>query len=80
MGGGDIKFAAAIGLWLGVKNVAVALLLAFLGGGLWCALLLVIRLKRRKDYIPFGPFISGGAFLSMLFGDRIVQWYLSRIT
>jgi leader peptidase (prepilin peptidase)/N-methyltransferase len=76
MGGGDVKFVAALGLWLGVKLLIVCLLLTFIIGGLGGAALLALKLKGRKDAIPFGPFIAVGALLSMLYGQKLIFWYL----
>ncbi len=76
MGGGDIKFAAALGIWLGWKLTLVALLLAFIMGGFGSMLLMILKLKKRKDMIPFGPFIAIGAFISLLYGNQILVWYL----
>jgi Type II secretory pathway, prepilin signal peptidase PulO and related peptidases len=75
LGGGDIKFAAALGLWLGWQLALLTLCLAFLIGGAVGALLLVLRLKGPKDFIPYGPFIAAGAFLSLVRGVDIIAWY-----
>jgi leader peptidase (prepilin peptidase)/N-methyltransferase len=75
MGGGDIKFVAALGLWFGWKLTLVALLLSFIIGGLGGGLLLVLRLKKRRDLIPFGPFIAVGSFITALYGKLIILWY-----
>lgn len=75
MGGGDIKLAAVMGLYLGLKPVAVALLLAFMLGGLVGILLLVSGKKGRKDAVPFGPFLALGAFIAALAGEQILTWY-----
>jgi leader peptidase (prepilin peptidase)/N-methyltransferase len=32
--------------------------------------------KNRRWEIPFGPFLALGAILTLLFGDRLVSWYL----
>lgn len=76
LGGGDIKFVAALGLWLGWKLTLLVLLLSFLAGGVGGAALLLLRLKGRKDFIPFGPFIAAGAFIGMLYGYAVLEWYL----
>lgn len=77
MGGGDIKFVAALGLWLGLKLTLLTILLSFLVGGLGSGLLLLTRLKRRKDFIPFGPFIAASALISMLYGEQLINWYIT---
>jgi len=70
LGGGDIKLAGAIGAFLGLKFATVALFLAFLTGGVVGGLLLVFKIKSRKDYIPFGPFMCLGAVLGGIWGEQ----------
>nr|WP_084577740.1 A24 family peptidase [Sporomusa malonica] len=79
MGGGDIKFVAALGLWLGLKLTLLTIFLSFIIGGIGSLLLLAFKIKSRKDFIPFGPFISIAAFISMLYGTEIISWYLQTI-
>ncbi len=76
MGGGDIKFVTALGLWLGLKYTVLTLFLSFVIGGAGGLILLLAKVKGRKEFIPFGPFIAIGAFISALYGDGILQWYL----
>lgn len=75
MGGGDIKLAAVMGLFLGLKLTAVALFLAFLIGGTIGIILLATGKKGRKDAVPFGPFLAVGSLLAALLGERIILWY-----
>lgn len=75
MGGGDIKFAAALGLWLGWQQTVLLLFLSFVIGGVGSFALLALSLRKRKDFIPFGPFIAAGAFVTLLYGPRILAWY-----
>lgn len=76
MGGGDIKFAAALGLWLGWQYTLMTLLLAFLLGGVIGVVVLALKIKGRKDVIPFGPFIALGAFISLLYGIDLLRIYI----
>lgn len=71
MGGGDIKFMFALGLFLGTKKVLAALLIAFMLAAIISILLLLFRVKGRKDHIPFGPFLAVGSFISFHFYDII---------
>lgn len=73
MGGGDVKYAFVLGLWLGAEKLLLALFLAFLGGSL-VALFLVIS-RKGMDCIPFGPFLSLGGCISFFCGSGILQWY-----
>ncbi|RYD04340.1 hypothetical protein N752_13280 [Desulforamulus aquiferis] len=75
MGGGDIKLAAVMGMFLGLKLVMVALFLAFLIGGIIGIILLATGQRGRKDPIPFGPFLALGSLIAALVGEKIISWY-----
>jgi len=77
MGGGDVKFAAALGFWLGWPGILLGLFIGFVAGGLVSLLLLLTGLRGRKDFIPFGPFIALGAWIALLYGKNILAWYFS---
>ena len=77
MGGGDIKLMAAVGWCLGWRLTAITLILSVYIGGLVALMLLCFKIKGRKDYIPYGPFIALSAIISMLWGERILYWYIS---
>lgn len=78
MGWGDVKFAAVLGLWLGVPYTVLVLLLAFIIGGISGMLLIAFKVKSGKDVIPFGPCLAVGAFIAMLYGNRLITWYLEK--
>lgn len=78
MGGGDMKLGAMLGAFLGWKLGLLALLLGVLSGGLVAVALLLAGRKGRKEAIPFGPYLALGGALSLLWGDPILAWYLSR--
>lgn len=80
MGMGDVKLAALIGLVLGslgLSYVGVAAGVGIIGGGIGAVLALVLLGARRKDQIPFGPFLAGGAVVAALAGPWIAEGYLS---
>ncbi len=66
MGGGDIKLMFAIGAFLGLNRTLWALLLAFIISSIISIVLILLKIKGTKDYIPFGPFLSLGSFISIL--------------
>ena len=72
MGGGDIKMMGVIGLFLGFQNVIQVFILSFLIGAIISIFLLVTRIKKRDDYIPFGPFIVIATYFTMFFP----AWYV----
>jgi leader peptidase (prepilin peptidase)/N-methyltransferase len=80
MGGGDVKLAPLLGLylgWLGWSSVAVGAFAGFLLGGVVGALLMALRLADRKSRIPFGPSMLAGALLAVFAAAPIVHWYSS---
>lgn len=78
MGGGDVKLAGLMGVFLGWPSIAVAMFLAFLGGGAVGIALLALRLRGRKDAVPFGPALAAGALAALFWGDAIARWYWPR--
>lgn len=75
MGFGDVKLTALLGLYLGPAPVLLTLLLSFVIGAAAGILLMILKLKGRKDMLPFGPFLALGAFFTMLWGPAIILWY-----
>lgn len=72
MGGGDLKLLFVLGLYFSLPECLLLLILACVFG-----LLAAPAVRRRgKAQIPFGPALSGAAVLTLLFGQRIVSWYL----
>ena len=68
--------AALMGLVLGYPLIFVSLFLAVMAGGLIAAVLLIFKVKGRKQGIPFGPFLSISAIITLLLGADILSWYL----
>lgn len=75
MGGGDVKFAAVLGLWFGWQYCLLILFIAFLLGGLIGTVLIIAQIKGRKDYIAFGPFIAVAALISYIYGAEFLRLY-----
>ncbi|MEN8040313.1 MAG: A24 family peptidase [Actinomycetota bacterium] len=79
LGFGDVKLAFLIGVltgYFGLGQVLVAGIGSFLIGGVVAAFLLITRRSGRKDAIPFGPFMTTAAIVTIFFGQTIVDWYL----
>lgn len=76
MGGGDIKLLGMIGAFLGWKAVLLTILLSSLIGSVTGIMIMVLKGKDFKYAIPFGPFLSLGAVISLFYGEEIVRWYL----
>lgn len=79
MGTGDIIYAFLVALIAGFPNMFVALFLTFLIGSVVSVFLIIAKHKKFKDTVPLGPFLSLGAFISVIWGNHIVDFYLSFI-
>ncbi len=76
MGGGDVKLAAMIGAFLGWRYIIISLFLGFFLGALAGIILILSKIKSREDVVPFGPFIVLGSFITLLWGEKIISWYI----
>jgi leader peptidase (prepilin peptidase)/N-methyltransferase len=76
MGGGDVKLAAMIGAFLGWRYVIISLFLGFFLGALAGIFLILSKIKSKEDVVPFGPFIVLGSFITLLWGEKIISWYI----
>jgi leader peptidase (prepilin peptidase) / N-methyltransferase len=76
MGGGDVKLLAMIGAFLGWKAVILTILLSSLIGSITGIIIMVLKGKDFKYAIPFGPFLSLGAVISLFYGESLINWYL----
>jgi leader peptidase (prepilin peptidase)/N-methyltransferase len=76
MGGGDVKLAAMIGAFLGWRYMVISLFLGFFLGALAGIFLILSKIKRKEDMVPFGPFIALGSIITLLCGEKIIAWYI----
>ncbi len=74
MGEGDVKLTLVLGLFLGFPAVVAALWLGAVSGGIVAIALRATGRKGRKDTIPFGVFLAGGAIAAIM----MIGWITSR--
>ncbi len=74
MGGGDMKLMAVAGLMLGWKEI----ILSFILGCILGSVIHVARMKisRAEHTLAFGPYLSLGILITVLYGQPILNWYL----
>jgi len=77
MGGGDIKFAALLGAFLGWQGLLLTLFLASLGGALAGGLLMLRKKGTGKTALPFGSFLAPAGLVVYVFGGQILAWYVA---
>lgn len=77
IGGGDIKLMAAAGLLLGWQNIIVALFAGCVIGSVIHITLMIVSDKGRM--LAFGPYLSIGIFIAMMYGEKLMDWYIGII-
>ncbi len=77
MGFGDVKFAFALGFFLGFPKVVIGLYVAFLTAAIVSIILIIAgRKKIRGDTIVFGPFLAAGTIFAYFFGTQIIELFI----
>ena len=77
MGYGDFKLFALLGAWLGWQSLPLVILLSSLVGAS-VGIVLILALGRDRNLpIPFGPYLAGAGWLTLLWGQDILHWYSS---
>ncbi|MFM8552291.1 MAG: prepilin peptidase [Nitrospiraceae bacterium] len=75
MGGGDIKLLAMVGAFLGWKPALLTIMIGATAGSVVGVSLILLKVLRRDQYIPFGPFLAFGALVALFFQQDIFAWY-----
>jgi leader peptidase (prepilin peptidase)/N-methyltransferase len=65
-----------IGAFMGWRFIIISLFLGFFLGALAGIILILLKIKSREDVVPFGPFIVLGSFITLLWGEQIISWYI----
>ena len=65
LGFGDVKLMGALGLYFGLSNIIAISIMSFLIGGILGIILIITKIKKKDEYIPFGPFIVIATFISI---------------
>ena len=76
MGWGDVEICGLCGLFLGFKLTLMMMFFSFIIGGVVGVYLLWFKKKNGRSEMPFGPSIIMAAFLTIIWGDKILNWYL----
>jgi leader peptidase (prepilin peptidase)/N-methyltransferase len=79
MGMGDVKLFALLGWVVGFPNVMLAFLIACALGSVVGGTLLLFGWIKRRQPIPFGPWLAAGTLIAFSYGSQIIGGYLSLI-
>jgi len=77
MGMGDVKLAAAMGIFLGVEVIPAMLIALLAGSVVGIGMMIRDGAAARKRAIPFGPFLALGGVVGLLAGHALISAYLS---
>lgn len=77
MGMGDAYLVILLGLIVGWPEILLAVFLAFAIGAICGIILIVLKRKKMKSQLPFGPFLILGTFATLFFYAQIMSWYFS---
>lgn len=77
LGLGDCKLLAALGAWTGWQLLPLILLFASLLGSVIAISLISLKKLNRDTPIPFGPYLALSGWLGLLWGNQIMQWYVT---
>jgi len=73
MGLGDVYLSAVMGFLLGWKAGFLALYIAFITGAIFGLTLILIKNKKLKSKVAFGPFLVIGTVIMLMWGDKILE-------
>lgn len=75
IGGGDVKLMFACGLFIGWQNALLALIIACVVGSI--IHLIRMRISGASKVLAMGPYLALGILVVCLYGNEIINWYLS---
>jgi leader peptidase (prepilin peptidase)/N-methyltransferase len=76
MGFGDVKLYALLGFVIGIKLVLLSFFLSTLYGAVIGSMALLLKIVKRRQPIPFGPFIAAGTLSAYYWGSEIINFYI----
>ncbi|HEV7606888.1 MAG TPA: A24 family peptidase [Steroidobacteraceae bacterium] len=76
MGYGDFKLFAALGAWLGWRMLLPVILFASAVGAIFGIAMMIRQSKGKETQIAFGPFLAVAGWLTMIFGNAVIERYL----
>ena len=79
MGSGDIKLGVILGLMTGYPRSIFAIFAAFVLGSIVGLIYIYFTKKTLKSALPFAPFLVLAAFIALIWGQKIVDWYLGKL-
>jgi len=77
MGYGDFKLLAALGAWMGWQMLPLIIILSTFVGAVVGIVGLLLKAREKQMPMAFGPFLAMAGWIALIWGDKILAWYLS---
>ncbi len=77
IGSGDIRLGLLLGVALGWPNILAAIFLGYGLGAVFGVIALATGKKKWGSMVPLGTFLSLAGAITLLYGEKIVRWYLN---
>lgn len=77
LGFGDVTLSMTMGAMLGFPYIIFALVIGILIGGVFSLLLLLSRLRSRRSYMAYGPYLAIGGLIMVIWGPQLYHWYVT---
>ncbi len=74
LGGGDIKLFGVLGALFGLKGVILNIFTSCILGSFITITLIIFKITKSDQYIPFGPYILFVALIQLLLPDLFAVW------
>lgn len=79
LGTGDVKLMAMVGAMTGLNGLPLTILVSAVTGGLGAVYFMIRPAgEERRGRVPYGPFLSLGCMLYVLYGREIMSWWMYR--
>jgi leader peptidase (prepilin peptidase)/N-methyltransferase len=79
MGYGDFKLLAALGAWMGWQFIPLIIILSSFVGAVFGIAGILIFGRDKNIPIPFGPYLAIAGWVTFLWGDQLLNYYLTSI-
>lgn len=77
VGGGDIRLGLLMGVFLGWPKVALGMMIAYVGGSVIAAGLMLARRAKFGSRLPFAVFLLPASLAAWLYGETIWAAYIN---
>lgn len=76
LGAGDVRMGILIGAMLGFVHGIFAMLIAYIIGSIFALITIALRQNKMSDHVPFGTFLSVGTFIMIIWGDKLLAFFI----